>query len=207
MIDDKWFKAQQRKVGATTEDIARRANRARSAVSNIYTGRQRMTLDWARVFSEVLQQPIDEVLRRAGATNEATAQALAPGYADSDVVLWKPYEGGPRQEQMIADTMLEVLGSRAGTQVWQIKTSAMTLQGYLPGDFLLIKPLEIAQPGDVVIARVHDNARGKAPTLLRRFEPPVLVASSSNPEERRVYVVDGVNVVIRGKVIASWRME
>ncbi|MGR3522698.1 MAG: helix-turn-helix domain-containing protein [Paracoccus sp. (in: a-proteobacteria)] len=89
MIDDKWFKQQQRRVGVTTEDIAARAGRARSAVSNIYTGRQRMNLDWAKVFAEVLQVPLDEVLQRAGAMDAPTARHLSPGFSEGDVQPWE----------------------------------------------------------------------------------------------------------------------
>ena len=60
-MDDKWFKQQQKRVGATAEDIAQKMGRTRANVSNIYTGRQKMSLEWARAFAEVLQVPIDAV--------------------------------------------------------------------------------------------------------------------------------------------------
>ena len=80
--------------------------------------------------------------------------------------------------------------------------------GYMPGDYMLVDThaSERARAGDVVVAQVYDNAKGSAVTVLRRFEPPVLVAASTDPEDRRVHIVDGVNVVIRGKVVGSWRM-
>jgi hypothetical protein len=64
----------------------------------------------------------------------------------------------------------------------------------------------MVRPGDVVIAQVYDRG-GSAKTVLRRFEPPVLVAASMDPEDWRVHVVDGNNVLIRGKVVASWRIN
>ena len=203
MIDDKWFKAQQRKAGVTADDIAKRMGRTRSAVSHIYMGRQPMSLEWAKAFSEVLQAPLDEVLRRAGIADDATAQAIAPGFAESDAAAWIPKQGEGRKVQAIA----EAFGARPGVDVWQIKSDAMALQGILPGDFALIDThaADTARAGDTVMAQVYDNARGRAITILRRFEPPVLVAASASMDDRRVHVVDGINVVIRGKVIASWR--
>lgn len=204
MIDEKWFKEQQRKVGVTSEDIARHAGRTRTSISNIYTGRQRMSLDWAKVFAEVLQQPLDEVLRRAGVADDATAQALAPGFSDSDAAAWMPAQGEGGNARAIADAF----GARPGVDIWRVRSETMTLQGILPGDFMLVDThaAERVRPGDTVVAQVYDNAQSKAVTILRRFEPPVLVAASASPDDRRVHVVDGVNVVIRGKVIASWRL-
>ncbi len=205
MIDDKWFKAQQRKVGVVTEDIARAMGRDRTAVSHIYSGRQRMSLEWAKVFADVLKQPLDEILRRAGVADEQTAQALAPGFAESDAAAWLPAPGDEQKVKRIADAF----GARPGVDVWRVRSDAMALHGLLVGDYILIDThaAENARAGDIVIAQVYDNARGKAVTVLRRFEPPVLVAASLDPSDRRVYVVDGINVVIVGKVVARWGIQ
>lgn len=204
MIDVVWFKKQQRKAGVTTEEIAARMGRTRTAVSHIYSGAQRMSLEWAKVFADALEQPLDEVLRRAGVADEATAQVLAPGFSDSDAAAWVAKPGEGRNVESIADS----LGARPGVDIWQVRTAAMAFQGLLPGDFVLVDThaADRAKPGDIVIAQVYDNARGKAATVLRRFEPPVLVAASADPAEQRVYVVDGNNVLIRGVVKASWRV-
>lgn len=204
MIDDKWFKQQQRKVGVTTEDIAAKAGRTRTTVSNIYSGRQPMSLAWAKVFAEVLQQPLDEVLRRAGVADDQQAQALAPGFSDSDAAAWIPKQGEGRSVEAIA----AAFGARPGVDIWQVRTAAMSLQGLLPGDFMLVDThaAERVKPGETVVAQAYDNLQGRATTILRRFEPPVLVAASADPDDRRVHIVDGVNVVIRGKVVASWRL-
>lgn len=203
MIDDKWFKAAQRRAGVTADDIAKRLGKDRSLVSRIYVGRQAMKLEEAKIFAEVLGEPLNEVLRRAGIADEPTAQVLSPGYSDSDAVIWAPKQGEGRDIEAIASA----LGKRPGVDVWRVRTSAMALQGLLPGDFLLVdtNSAERARTGDIVVAQVHDNAQGKAVTILRRFEPPVLVAASTDAEDQRIRIVDGINVVIRGKVTASWR--
>jgi transcriptional regulator with XRE-family HTH domain len=203
-MDDKWFKAQQKRAGVTAEDIARRAGKARSNVSNILTGRQGMSLEWAQVFAEVLQVPLDEVLKRAGVLEEPKAQQLQPGFSNSDAL---PFTG-QGEERTRALTPADALGRRAGVDVWQVRTTALAQMGYLPGDFLLVDThqSERARQGDVVVAQVYDNHKGTAHTILRRLEPPVLVAASCNPDHRRVHVLDGVNVVVRGKVTAMWRV-
>lgn len=204
-MDDKWFKAQQKRVGVTAEDIAREMGRSRVNVSHILTGRQRMSLDWAKAFAKVLQVPLATVLEKAGVTDAPTAQQLAPGFAESDAA---PFTLGPAGGVgLTVKTVAEALGGgRPGVDVWRVKSGALALAGFLPGDFLLVDQhaADRARAGDVVVAQVYQR-NGTAMTVLRRFEPPVLVAASCNPEEARVHVVDGDNVVIRGKVVASWR--
>jgi SOS-response transcriptional repressor LexA len=98
------------------------------------------------------------------------------------------------------------MGDRPGVDVWRVKSRAMALSGLLEGDFMLVDThaAERVRAGDVVIAQIY--TRTGANTVLRRFEPPVLVAASADPADGRVHVVDGDNVVIRGKVVASWRI-
>ncbi|WP_075775311.1 helix-turn-helix domain-containing protein [Thioclava nitratireducens] len=204
-MDDKWFKLQQKRVGVTAEDIARELGRDRSVVSKIYTGQRSMTLEFARKFAEVLQVPLSEVLERSGVATGDDAKNIAPSFAEGDVALWAPREGDRRKVPMVA----QALGERKGMDIWVVETGAMSLQGYLPGDYMLVdnEQSERVKGGDVVVAQIYDNTKNRAVTVLRRLEPPVLVAASMDPADRRTHVVDGVNVVIRGKVIASWRIS
>jgi len=204
-MDDRWFKAQQKRVGKTADHIAAVLGRDRSVVSKILSGKQRMSLEWAQAFSEALEVPLATILEKAGVTDEPTTQRLAPGFAESDAV---PFTVGPSGGTGVTvKTIAEALGGgRPGVDVWRVKGGALALAGYLPGDFLLVDQhaAERVRAGDVVVAQVYQR-NGTAMTVLRRFEPPVLVAASCNPEEGRVHVVDGENVVIRGKILASWR--
>ncbi len=203
-MDEKWFKTQQKKVGVTAEDIAKLRGLSRANVSHILTGRQRMSLDWAKAFSEVLQQPLDVVLAKAGVTDAPTAQRVVPGFSDGDAAAWIP--GAALAENAAIKSVASALGERPGVDVWRVQSHAMALMGLLQGDFILVDThqSERAKPGDFVIAQVYN--RTGATTVLRRFEPPVLLAASVDAADMRVHVVDGVNVVIRGKVIASWRV-
>ncbi|MDD8022438.1 MAG: helix-turn-helix transcriptional regulator [Paracoccaceae bacterium] len=202
-MDVKWFKQQQKKAGVTADEISARLGRDRSLVSRIYVERQKMTLEQAQIFAEVLGVPIEDVIERAGIAGPSVAQRVALGFSDGDAA---PFvHRGP--EDRATPTIAQALGARSGIDIWTIRTGALALMGYMPGDHMLVDTLQAdrAAPGDVVVAQVYDNARGSATTLLRRFEPPVLVAASTAPADRRVHVVDGNNVVIRGKVVASWR--
>lgn len=203
-MDDKWFKEQQRKVGVTAEDIAQKMGRARSNVSHILTGKQRMSLDWAKAFAEVLQVPLATVLERAGVTDAETAQQVTRGFSEGDAAPWVSAQGQAGQ-QTNRDIAAALGATRLGIDIWRVRGQSMVLAGILAGDFILVDThqAERVKAGDVVVAQVYH--RDGATTVLRRFEPPVLVAASCDPEERKVYVVDGENVAIRGKVISCWR--
>lgn len=203
-MDDKWFKRQQKIAGVTAEDIAERLGRDRSVVSRIYVGRQPMSLEQAQVFAEVLHVDLDEVLKRAGVLSEQKSKTLALGFGEADVV---PFIGRT-SEIASTDRIAECFGGgRAGVDVWKIRSAAMLGDGYRPDDMVLVdtKAAEAVRSGDVVVAQIYDWRSGSARTVFRRFEPPVLVASSPDRADHDVFVVDNTNVVIRGKVIASWR--
>lgn len=203
-MDDKWFKAQQKKVGVTAEDIANHRGLSRVNVSHILTGRQPMSLPWAKAFAEVLQQPLDVILEKAGVTDAATAQAVVPGFSEGDAAPWK--QGPGLAENAPIKTIATAMGERPGVDVWRVQSRSMALAGLLEGDFILVDThqAERVKPGDIVVAQVYNRAG--AMTVLRRYAPPVLIAASANPEEQGIFVVDGVNVVVRGKVVASWRI-
>ena len=202
-MDDKWFKAQQKKVGITADQIAAVLGRDRSVVSKILAGKQRMTLEWAQAFATSLHVPLSTVLEKAGAADFQAVEQVKPGFAESDAA---PFIYGPGMADHHAHRAIATaMGERPGVDLWRVKSRAMSLAGLLEGDFILVDThqAERVRPGDVVIAQIY-NPRG-AMTVLRRFEPPVLVAASADPADSRVHVVDGQNVVIRGKVVASWR--
>lgn len=200
-MDVNWFKQQQKRAGVTAEDIARIAGRARSGVSNIYAGNSSMTMDWAQAFAQALDVPLDEVLRRAGQIDPDQSVTPAPGFSEGDAA---PFDHMRPKTQ----TKAEALGAdRPGVDVWQVRTQALALNGFLPGDYFLLDThrSETARAGDFVVAQHYDWQGGSAVTLLRRYEPPVLVAASMQAEDRRALVVDGRNIVIKGVITASWR--
>lgn len=208
-MDVAWFKKQQRIAGVTAEDIADKLGRDRSLVSRIYVGRQAMTIDQAKVFAEVLGQPVAEVLQRAGIEVDLSGAGAgagadgARGFAEGDAAPWVPKGADDRRMQAMA----EAAGQRPGVDVWRVGNTSMAGAGFLPGDYMLIDThsAERVSPGDTVIAQVYAR-NGTARTVLRRWVPPVLVSVGCAAEPVEAHVVDHDNVVIRGKVVASWRI-
>lgn len=202
-MDKPWFKTAMRKAGRTSAELAEAIGRDRAVISRIMNGHQIMTLDQAKTLATELNVALDDLMIRAGLADSPTAQVFKPGFSDSDAAAWV----GQGADDRAVPTIAQALGARNGVDIWQIRTPALSLMGYMPGDYMLVDTLaaERARAGDVVVAQIYDNAKGRAVTVLRRFEPPVLVAASPDPDDRRVHVVDGVNVVVRGTVVASWR--
>jgi transcriptional regulator with XRE-family HTH domain len=206
-MDDKWFKAQQKRAGLTSFDLAAAIGRDRSVISRIINGGQPMTLEQARIFAEMMGVPLPEMVERAGLAGRPTAQMLSPGFAESDCAAWVPGPG--IGEGTATRSIAAVLGAdRPGVDIWRVRTRAMQMAGYMPDDFLLVDThaAERVRPGDTVIAQIYNNATGTAATVLRRLDPPVLMCASADPEDAKAHVVDGVNVLVRGKVVASWRV-
>lgn len=206
-MDDKWFKAQQKRTGLTSFDLAAAIGRDRSVISRIINGGQVMTLEQARIFAEMMGVPLTEMVERAGLANRPTAQMLSPGFTESDAAAWVP---GPSLAEGAAVRGIAAAlgGDRPGVDIWRVRSCAMQMAGYMPDDYMLVDThaADRARPGDVVIAQIYNNATGTALTVLRRLDPPVLTAASADPADAKAHVVDGVNVLVRGKVVASWRV-
>lgn len=123
----------------------------------------------------------------------------APALAEPDAAPFVRDAASP--ERAIA----RILGAtRPGIDLWRVNSGAMALGGMLVGDLFLLDTHQhdACQAGDIVIAQIYSDHG--ASTVLRRLEPPVLVAASTTPADARVHLL-GPQVQIRGKVIASWR--
>lgn len=205
-MDTIWLKKSLKSAGKTTADLAEAINRDRAVVSRILNGRQSASIEQAKHFAAVLDRPVSEVLEKLGLTDAATAKIFQPGFAEGDAA---EFVFSTAASADPARTVAIALGAdRPGVDTWTVKSDAMVLSGFLPGDLMLVdtRSAEICKAGDAVIAQTYDWQTGSATTLLRRYEPPVLVASTSNSDMHRVIVLDGHNTVVRGKVIATWRL-
>lgn len=202
-IDERWFKVQKRKAGVTNGDIGALRGRDHTVISKLVSGAQPMTFDWAEAFAEALQVPVAEVLAKAGVSFETKAEIVIPGFSEGDATPWEPKQSEDRKPQSVA----EIFGARPGVDVWRLSSRSMAGSGYLPGDYILVDThaADKSKPGDVVLAQVY-NRNGTARTVLRRWMPPVLISDCAPGDVPEVHVLDHDNVLIRGRVLASWRV-
>lgn len=98
-----------------------------------------------------------------------------------------------------------LIAGRNGIDPWTLKTRALELAGYLPGDTVLVDLNASPRPGDAVCAQVYDWPRMKAETVMRIFERAsavdLLVARSLDPAFAAPLLVDGERVAIKGVVL------
>lgn len=205
-MDTKWFKQQQKKAGVTAEDIAKRMGKSRTNVSHIYSGNQRMSIEWAKAFAHVLAVPIDEVLERSGALEPKEASSVPSGMAEGDAT---PWQGNKDTDKNVSPALSLFGGDRAGVDVWKVQSKSIQLLGFMPDDFILIDThaAESCEYGDIVVAQIYDWKAGSARTVLRRYEPPLIIPATTDTDAMSTHIVDGHNVVIKGKIIASWRVS
>lgn len=98
-----------------------------------------------------------------------------------------------------------LIGDRPATDPWTLHTRALEGIGYLPGDILIVSLNMTPNAGQVVCAQEYRWSEGKADTIFRIYEPPYIVAASSEAAFRKPLLVDNDRVVIKGVVIASIR--
>lgn len=98
-----------------------------------------------------------------------------------------------------------VIAGRNEMFPWLIKTRALEGVGYVPGDVAIVDTMAKPRRGDAVCAQVYDWPAGRAETVLRLFEPPYLVAATSDPTLLRPHYVDDEKVVIKGVVTGLFR--
>jgi hypothetical protein len=110
-----------------------------------------------------------------------------------------------REPKELQSVVGALIGDRKAIEIWRLRTDALIVAGYLPGDLVLVDPAAEAKPQDLVSARVADWQRGNEQTLFRIFDPPFLVAASQDRTAFKPLLVDPERVQLRGVVIESYR--
>jgi hypothetical protein len=118
-------------------------------------------------------------------------------------------EGAP-YDQATGDPLLRatielLLKGRNNAAPWRLKTLALESAGYLPGDIVISDNAVHPRAGDAVVAQVYDVRTGTAETVFRLFEPPYLIAASSEPALRKPLLVDNERVIVMGPITQSFR--
>lgn len=92
-----------------------------------------------------------------------------------------------------------------GRDIWVLNGLMIDLDGYLPGDFMMVDMNAVPRKGDIVVAQIYGPG-GTAETVFRKYLPPFIVASTTRRETAPdPMLVDDKNVIIMGVVVSSWR--
>lgn len=109
------------------------------------------------------------------------------------------YDAGP-------DTFADIEATATTQGIWEIRTRALEMVGYFPGDLVLADAATPPRPRDIVVAQMVDHTRDTAETVIRLYDPPYLMTETADPSSRRKPVlVDNDRVAIWGVVVRSLR--
>lgn len=134
----------------------------------------------------------------------ARGRTGAPRSFEEEAVPYRAAANDP-----LAAALNALIAGRNAIDPWTLKTRALELAGFQPGDIVLVDLNAHPRPGDFVCAQVYDWPSMKAETVMRLYvtAPPVnlLVARTLDPELGPL-VVDGERVVVKG-VLLPYRLR
>lgn len=108
------------------------------------------------------------------------------------------------EDKALVEAIKGLIGSRSDIEPWQLNTRALELDGFMPGDIVLVDMAALPQPGDAVYATVRERSR-KPEIVMRQFQHAgpvnVLVPRTMDPSAPPTLVVDRDRVVIRGVLL------
>lgn len=115
-----------------------------------------------------------------------------------------PYK--PQPNDPVESALQALRAERPALAAWVLRTRALELAGFLPGDVVLVDLGNVdPRPGDAVCAQVYGWPSMKAETVMRVFERAsgvnLLVAKSADASVNQPHVVDGEKVLIKGVLL------
>lgn len=184
-------------------ELARRIKMSQQNMNDLFTG---VTRTSSRLIDIAWELSVDP---RWLATGEGlmfgsiNSSGMPAGLAEDDVMpfVYKPEAHATRS------AILDILApGRENTDIWVVRTRALEDEGYKPGDRVIVDLDATPQIGCIVCAQIYDWDKGDAKTLLRLYEHPYLVAATSDPRFRKPELIDDKYIIIKGVVVASFRI-
>lgn len=187
-----WLHLIRERTGWSWSKIATAAGVARSTVTNAANDP-----DYPNVMGTTT---ITKISRATGIPPPVLPTGLddrAAGLAEPEAV---PY----RIAGTSHDALIEAYTAASASLVpWELRTRALELAGYLPGDIVILDMNARPADGDVVCAQVYDFAASQAKTIWRRYQAPYLLAASTETE--LPVRADDKTAAIKGVVVLSIR--
>lgn len=176
--------------GWSQRELGRRINSSGSQIRKLETGERQLTQHWMDRIARVLGCEPGDLLPGADENGR-------PGVGEADLVA---YDAGGETAHVfeVKHALYPGSAERNDVHVMEVRSDAMELAGFFPGDGIVIDLAlgDRARDGDIVSAQVYAKDGMTAESVLRRFVPPFLVAESRNPHHRRPLLVDNDRVKI-----------
>jgi transcriptional regulator with XRE-family HTH domain len=148
-------------------------------------------------------QPVPVPASLGGGIPYGDTGLVTPG--DSPIGHFAEREAAPYEfeEKTDLDRALAAFASGHVADVWELKTNAVEMAGYLPGDIVVVAADVEPQPGDLVLARPHAAHGQFVEAVWRLYAPPALVTATSDRAAFASVRLDQASVM--GVVIGSFR--
>lgn len=145
---------------------------------------------------------VDKITKATGIPFGAHADGRRPTAFEDEA---SPYRLDRKSnDPRISEAVRYLIQAQSGLDPWVLKTRALELAGYLPGDVVLVDLNAEPEDGDAVVAQHYDL---KTETIFRLYQKPYLVAAAVDRVPRPPLLVDDRRVMIRGVIIASFRQR
>lgn len=168
------------KQGLTQTDLAHLLGRDKAVITNLFQGKRQLKADEAAIIASHLGVLVSDVLgieeQRAG-KGFSESGTLIPFQQDPDQA--KRYPNVVRKNGQFFLDAGETSGYSPKAYAIEIRDESMNLSGILPGDIVISDLDRMCRVGQIVVAQ-HYHGRG-AKTVVRKYEPPLLLAHSTSP--------------------------
>lgn len=186
-----WIKAVAASMNLSVSDLARKSGMAASTLTRY--------INDASGSLTVTDRTLDAIVAYSGIPKHVMpGQRRVLGFGEPDAVPFERDEAAAELPDWVRDAVRAAKGNRNGVEPWIMKGRSLDLLGVLPGDVLLIDQNRRPKAGDIVRAQVTDLLTGSTETVIRRFDPPFIVAHSAKLGPQKPELVDDDRVVIMG---------
>lgn len=197
-----WISDILRRTGETPSALARRAGLATTTLTRFLNdpGAPMLTLRSIAKIAHVSDTP-------PIGTPAVPARARIGGFGEQEAEKYEFSESGTPLDKAVR----ALIGGRSAADPWVLKTRALEMLGYRPGDICIVDLNAKAASGNPVCAQSYNWEHGRAETVFRVYEPPYLVAMTADPSLaeliRKPLLVDNDRVIIKGVVTDSLRVR
>lgn len=110
------------------------------------------------------------------------------------------YDAPPDINALVKDFVAD----RPGVDPWTLRTRAIELFGYMPGDVVILDLNAEWYPAAIVCAQWFNRATGRDETIWRRYDPPYLITATTDASLTKTIHEDAVGR--KGAVIMAFRV-
>jgi SOS-response transcriptional repressor LexA len=183
-----WLRLVIRKTGLTANAIAKKANVNASNLHKLLREE-----DWPHALSDTTKRKISAATG-IPVPGGIPGRDLPGGFMEAEIT--------PFDSQQ-ADALPR--DGKNGADWWRVHSRLLDLEGFLPGDAVLVDLNETPRAGDIVVAQVSAGDGSNVETVFRKYEPPFLTCRTTQPRYPRPELVDGDRVIIMGVVTKLYR--